>query len=296
VSKPRILIVGADNFIGSRVMEALTAAGGATPVVDELKDIQGIVNAAVGSPATIRAQSLKVEAIVRASCPQARLVHLSSMTVYGSLDGQVDETAALVADLGDYAAAQIEAERIVNALPNTVTLRLGCEYGPACPQWSGRIAQLLLAHRLGDLGAAGDGCCNLLFIDDLVDAVLAGLQTPAIQGETFNLAMPSPPTWNEYFTRFGIALHAVPIRRITSRRLAFESKLLAVPLKGWELVARMSGLARTAAIPAITPSLLKLCRQQISMNVAKAESRLNMRWTPLDEGMQRAAAWMLAAR
>lgn len=298
MTKPRVLIVGSANFIASRVADALHAAGWATPVAAECepRGLYGVVNAAAGSPRSILSQALRAEAIARASGPQTRLVHLSSMTVYGSLDRHVDETTAPLADLGAYAAAQIEAERVVQAHAGTVTLRLGCEYGPGCPQWSERIARLLLARRLGDLGAAGDGCCNLLFIDDLVASIVAALQRASVEGEVFNLAVPSPPTWNEYFTRFGIALRAVPIRRLTARRLALEAKFLAVPLKVMEAAAQRASLAPAFAAPALTPSLLKLCKQRITMDVGKAESRLGMTWTRVADGIERTAAAIRAAR
>ncbi len=212
------------------------------------------------------------------------------MTVYGSGDLLADERIRPRTDLGAYAAAQAEAEAAIADHSNAVILRPGCEYGPGCPHWSTRIALLLEAHRLGDLGAAGDGICNLIFLDDLAAAVLSALRHPGIGGEIFNIAMRSPPTWNDYLIRFGIALGAVPIRRITARRLNLESRLLAPPLRVMEILAgRRSGRPRLA-VPQITSSLLKLCRQRITLDVAKAEAMLGMKWTALDQGIACAAA------
>jgi len=298
MTKRRILVTGAGDFLGARVMEALRTCGWAEPIAlggdaapqpDAAGAIQGIVNAAVGGAQAIRAQArLTVDAALTAGL-QTRVVHVSSMTVYGTAEGPVDESAAPRADLGAYAAAHIDAERTVAGHANTVILRPGCEYGPACPQWSGRIARLLLARRLGDLGAAGDGRCNLLYIDNLVAAILASLQHPDVGGEVFNLAMRSPPTWNDYLIGYGIALRAVPIRRITARRLLVEAKLLAPPLKAVQILrSRLSG-GLDAGVPPITPSLLQLCRQRIVLDVSKAEARLGMAWTPLDQGLASAA-------
>ena len=215
------------------------------------------------------------------------MVHLSSMTVYGTRIGEVVETAALRSDLGAYGAAQVTAESLAAHYQRSVILRPGCEYGPDCPQWSERIARLLCSHRLGDLGAAGDGVCNLLFVDDLVGAILKSLSAPGIDGACFNLAMPSPPTWNEYFTRFARALGAVPVSRIGARRLKIEARLAAPPLKLLEMMQRRLG---SAIPPAITPSLLNLCGQNITLLSGKAEEALELAWTPLHEGLQRAAA------
>jgi 2-alkyl-3-oxoalkanoate reductase len=304
VKKHAVVVLGATNFIGLRVVEALLASDWAEPIAfnpnmtqsaNTPSNIYAIVNLAEGSPKSILSQARVAAAIANLS-PHSRIVHLSSMTVYGSSNRDVDESTALLDDLGEYAKAQIQAESIVKPLSNAVILRPGCEYGPGCPVWSQRIAHLLLDHRLGDLGLAGDGVCNLVFIDDVVDAILKSIQRPGIGGETFNLAMKHPPTWNEYFIRFGIALRAVPIRRITARRLAIEKKLLAPPLKLLQIAASRGLAPYAIAPPPITPSLLRLCKQRIHINVDRAESQLDMDWTPLESGIAQTSAAVLAKR
>jgi len=130
----------------------------------------------------------------------------------------------------------------------------------------------------------------LVYIDDLVDAVVESLRRPAIDGEIFNLAMRMPPRWNEYLIRFGIALRAVPIRRIPTRTLRWEAKVMAPLLKLIEIGARGLGHGRARTAPPLTASLLQLCRQEIVLVPDKAEAVLGIRWTPLDEGIARAAA------
>jgi nucleoside-diphosphate-sugar epimerase len=206
----------------------------------------------------------------------------------------VSEQGPTPADLGPYAEAQLEAEKLAASYPESIRLRPGCEYGPDCVQWTALIARRLMQHRLGDLGAGGDGYCNLLFIDDLVAAILKALQMPEARGRVFNLAMPSPPTWNDYFRIFAKALGAVPLRRITRRRLAIETKLLAPPLKIGEIVASRAGLGWLRLPPPIPPSLLRLCRQEIRMDVRSAQEQLGIRWTDLDSGLRSAAQWYLS--
>jgi nucleoside-diphosphate-sugar epimerase len=299
MTKQRILVIGAGNFIGSRVVSALDGSDWATAIAKtssaelaaaSLSGVDGIFNATVGSPHAVLAAARALYGMAQQASASMRIVQLSSMTVYGSAEGMVDETAALSADLGAYASAHIEAESIAAGYANSVILRPGCEYGPQCPDWSRRIARLLLAHRLGDLGSAGDGFCNLLYIDDLAAAALASLRAADIGGQAFNLAMPAPPTWNEYFIRFGLSLGAVPIRRIAARRLKIEEKFLAPPLKAVELLARKFKIQAPFPAPAVTPSLLRACRQEIKLQSAKAQSALSMSWTPLEEGLSRAAA------
>jgi nucleoside-diphosphate-sugar epimerase len=297
--KQRVLILGADNLVTAAVRQSLLASDWAAPVttsgssipdVAAFQEIDAVFNGVMGRPSSVgTAASTLYRTLARAN-RRIRVVHLSSMTVYGSFTGIAHESTELQPDLGAYGAAHIEAESLARGHADSVILRPGCEYGPNCPQWSERVARLLLAHRLGDLGNAGDGICNLLFIDDLVAAVSAALRVPGIDGQSINLAMRSPPTWNEYFARFGKELGAVPISRIGARRLKIERKLLAPPLKVLELVERRVRGRAGIAPPALTPSFLDLCAQDITLDVDKAETLLGLHWSPLGEGLRRAAA------
>ena len=297
--KRRILVLGSEHFVAARVLQALAAGDWATPVPfsgppaslseAHLAGFDSVFNGSLGRPDAILEPAQALYGALEHISSGPRVVHLSSMTVYGTRTGAVVENAALRSDLGAYGAAQVTAESLAMHYPRSVILRPGCEYGPDCPQWSERIARLVCSHRLGDLGAAGDGVCNLLFVDDLVEAILKSLRAPGIDGACFNLAMRSPPTWNEYFIRFARALGAVPVSRIGARRLKIEARLAAPPLKLLEMMQRRLGSASVIP-PAITPSLLNLCSQNITLLSGKAEEALDLAWTPLHEGLQRAAA------
>jgi nucleoside-diphosphate-sugar epimerase len=297
--KQRILVLGSGHFAADQVHAALAASDWATPVTlphpatristADLEGVDALFNGTTGRPAAVLATA---RALHQALSPAVsrRLVHLSSMTVYGSATGRVGEAAKLLTDIGAYGAAQVQAEGLVAGYPSHVILRPGCEYGPTCPDWSLRIARLLGAHRLGDLGAAGDGVCNLLYVEDLVAAVLAALHTPGIDGSAFNLAMRSPPSWNEYFSAYARALGAVPVARIGRRRLKIETKLLAPLLKALQRVEQRlpGGTQRTP--PALTSSLVNLCGQAIELDVTHAEQTLGMQWTTLADGLRQTVA------
>jgi nucleoside-diphosphate-sugar epimerase len=264
-------------------------------VARALRGADGVVNCLSGSPHSITAGA---SAVLRATAPMDSaplVVHLSSMSVYGAVRGDVAEDAPLQGDLGEYARAKIAAEALAAQCRRVVILRPGVEFGPACDLWSGRVARWLMASRIGDLGAAGDGICNLVYIDDLVDAILNALQRPEAVGGTFNLGMPDPPTWNDYFIAFARALGAVPVRRIGRRRLAWESKVLAPPLKILELAARRAGMPATLA-PPIPPSFLRLAGQEIRLVSTRAQDVLGLRCTPLRQGLADTAAWFHNAR
>jgi len=299
VSTFRVLVLGANHFVGRRLSAAIRVTDWASCFGDDLKfdesnpaslgqalaACDAVVNAAHGSPAAIGTAAKTLYDLASRLAAPPRIIHLSSMTVYGAAVGEVEESAELRADLGRYAAAQLAAERRAAAYPNCVVLRPGCEYGPSCPDWSGRIARLLMARRLGDLGAAGDGYCNLIYLDDLTGAILTALRLPGIQGQAFNLAMPQPPTWNEYFTLFAKALGAVPLRRIGRRRLLLETKVLAPPLRVAEILVRRLRLpVRTPAV--LSPSLRRTCGQEIRLDSSKAQNLLGLRCVSLAQGLE----------
>ncbi|MDP9014198.1 MAG: SDR family oxidoreductase [Pseudomonadota bacterium] len=302
--KARILVLGADHGIGARIIAALESSEWATPVTcdvpqlspEALGQADGIVNCTGGNAASIRACARAIFSLLGRASAQLRIVHLSSMTIYGAADGDVAETAEPSGDLGAYAAAHLEAERLARDYAQSVILRPGCEYGPGCRQWSERVARWLIERRMGDLGSAGDGRCNLLYVDDLVAAVIASLKLPDIAGQVFNLAMSSPPTWNQYFELFAGALGATPVARIGRQRLMLETKLLAAPLKVLEILAQRLRVARPLIPPPIPPSVATLCRRHLRLDVTKAEAAFGIQWTPLDQGVQMAAAAFRSSR
>jgi 2-alkyl-3-oxoalkanoate reductase len=322
--KQRVLVLGASGFIGSRIVKALAASDWATPISasrrtlgtgvsagesagvqldatdpqrlqSAMDGVTGVVNCVSGSNDTIVNGARALFSVAANMKPPPRIVHLSSMAVYGAAVGEVDESTLPVAGLSPYGAAKLEAEKLINPDSSVVVFRPGIVYGPQSVQWSGRMAQLLRMHRLGDLGSSGDGYCNLVYIDDVVQAILIALRLPNIEGKVFNLSLPDPPTWNEYFGRFAEALGAVPLARITKRRLQIESKLLAPLQKIAELVLRRLAPRLTAALPqAIPPSLIRLFEQEIKMKVDRVERALGLRWTPLDQGLRLTANWYRA--
>jgi nucleoside-diphosphate-sugar epimerase len=232
-------------------------------------------------------------ALFRAAISQARpprIVHLSSMSVYGLAIGITDESGLLREDLGHYSAAKIEAEHHAASYPSVITLRPSCVFGPGSAQWSERIAQWLLARRIGDLGSAGDGFANLLYIDDLTAAILSALRISGIEGQAFNLSNVDPLTWNDYFLRFAIALGAVPIQRISMHRLAFETRVLAPTLLAAQLLAQALGL-RALPLPApMPPSLLHLWQKELLVDGRKAQRLMNLQLTPIGDALRCTAA------
>ncbi|MBN8874200.1 MAG: SDR family oxidoreductase [Rhodospirillales bacterium] len=315
----RVLVVGATGFIGHRLVQALAREPSLLPVAASrravpIAGIEAVACDATDPAAMTRALAgidLAVNCVAgndaamvtatRVLCDAARrsglrrLVHLSSMAVYGDATGLVDERTPATPPLSGYGAAKQETERLVREWEQdggrAAILRPGCVYGPGSEQWTGRIARLLRAGRLGDLGPDGDGVCNLTFIDDLVAAIITCLTRDEAVGETFNIAMADPPDWNAYLVRFARALGATPINRLSGRQLRLESKLAAPALKLAAIGTRVARLS--VRMPdAITPSLAGLMRQDIRLDVNKAAHLLGLGETSLDWGIAASVRWV----
>ena len=295
-SRKPVLVLGASGFIGSRVVIALASspiyraiaasrrsavavdATDLNAVQTALRDVDCVVNCIAGDERVmVRSTQALCDAARRS--PPRRIVHLSSMAVYGAATGTVVEDHAPVTPVSGYGQAKIECERIVQKYVDdggdAVILRPTCVFGPGSRQWTTRLERLLTARRIGDLGEAGDGCCNLAFIDDVVSGVISALDARDVSGKAFNISSSADLTWNEFLIMFAKALGATPIRRIPSRTLRVETKLLA-PLR------RIAGMAmRSPATEAITPSLAALWRQDIRIDCSAAEKALSLpRTTP----------------
>lgn len=315
----RALVIGANGFIGGRVVAAMARAwgGGAViagvrrgvdpaslpPGVEQrivdatdpaavaaaLDGVTHVVGSVMGSSAAmIAAARAGADAVMAGRI--ARFVHLSSIAVHGERTGQVREDAAFAAPADGYAAAKQEAERIVrrDAPGASVILRPGLVFGPGSALWTTRIAALIRQGRLGDLGENGEGTAALVHVDDVADAVVAACIRPGAGGGIHHLVAGPAPTWNRYLADLAAALEVEP-RRIPPARLLAE-RLAAYPLHGWGRVAPRLGLSAPAVI---SPGLARLLRQRVAYE-SSAVPALLPRWRDYAAGIAESARWVRA--
>ncbi|MDB5929087.1 MAG: NAD-dependent epimerase/dehydratase [Polaromonas sp.] len=322
----KVLVLGGSGHIGRRLLEILAATAAApwqrptgasrgpvkngprgvdwlqldtcdeAALASALRGFDAVVNCVAGNARSIAAGTqVLAKAALKADCP--RIIHLSTMSVYGPVEGTVHEEAPLNPGLGWYGRAKCEAERHVRQFVlqggEAVVLRPGCVFGPGSELWVGRIGRWLRAGRLGDLGAGGDGWSNLVHVDDVCQAIIAALGLTVISGElpVFNLSAPDSPRWNAYFIDLALALQATPIRRISQRQLQLDTRLAGPPLKLAQMALKRARWSRPGLPDPMPPGLPALWAQQIHLYSGKASQKLGLAWTPYTAGLQSSAAW-----
>jgi nucleoside-diphosphate-sugar epimerase len=323
----KILVLGGSGYIGKQLLSALRSSAWAKPVgasrsirqtgqpgdtnVDwvradttdvvaltaALQGFDAVVNCVAGDARSIgEGARVVVEAARAAQCQ--RIVHLSTMAVYGPAEGVVREDAPLDPSLGWYGRAKCQAEvemgEFVGQGGQAVVLRPGCVFGAGSEQWVGRVARWLRAGRLGDLGAAGDGWSNLVDVADVCQAIMISLRLPLKPGElpAFNLAAPDSPRWNDYFVDLALALHATPVRRIGRRQLRMEAWLAGPGLKIAQRAVDKLRIKSASLPDPMPPGLLRLWAQHIHLTTDAATQQLGMAWTPYALGLQNSVAWL----
>ena len=219
------------------------------------------------------------------------------MSVYGDAEGLVNEDLPLDQPTGWYGEAKRQAETHMSEFAQNggevCVLRPGCVFGPGSELWVGRTGRWLEAGRLGDLGIAGDGWSNLVHVDDVCQAVLSALKLEIMSGEVpiFNLAAPDSPRWNDYFVDLAIAIGAIPVQRISARKLRFDSLVAGPPLKIAERLIKYFGKRNRNLPEPIPPGLVRLWGQQIRLDTTRATEKLGVGWTNYCAAFYCSAAW-----
>lgn len=340
----KILVTGAGGFIGGRIVEVMHALGigevraslrrwssgariGRFPVemikcdirnaaeVDEaLQGITHVVHCAVGEQSTtVDGTRTLLEAALKAGVK--RVVHISTVDVYGTPEGVIDETHPLTRTGRAYGDSKIEAEEVcqelaARGLPITI-LRPSLVHGPFSATWTIAYAQRLQSRPWLVAEADARGTCNVVYVDDLVAAVVAALDADIPAGEAFNINGPERPTWNDYFhalndamglpriqpqrqTRARLSALAVqPVRKSAKLVLKnFQSQITSLYQRSEvarKLMKRAEHLIRTTPAPAE----FAVYSRQTSFSTDKAQRLLgyNPRF-PLSRALPLTAAWL----
>lgn len=225
-----VLVTGAAGFIGGRLVEVLHASGevevragihrwasaariGRLPVEIipcDVTDRDSVRRAMAGvsrvihcawGPAEVNIEGTRNVLDAAAAEGVARVVHLSTVDVYGRPSGAVDESTSLDGGFGEYGDSKIRAEEICRASMDRVPisiLRPTVVYGPFSPEWTLRFVRLMASGRWSLPEDYGGGESNPVYVDDVVRAALLALRMDSAVGEAFNVNGPGRTTWREY--------------------------------------------------------------------------------------------------
>jgi nucleoside-diphosphate-sugar epimerase len=313
----RAVVIGARGYLGRVLVPFLTESGfdviglgrrppaaalatdflscdatNAAALRSALVGIDTVVNLMTGSPGAMLRVAENLSETLRRQ-PTLRLVQLSSLAVLGQMSGVLDETVNLTpATLHAYGAAKLAAERSLLAVPGVagrcVIIRPGCIYGPGSPQWVDRLCRLLLAGRLGWLGAEGAGLSPLVHVRDVARAIASTLR-PSSDAGIYHLLSPETLTWNVYFRRLGRRLGIDTITQIHVAQLETET---------WITGPARALLSHAMGRPAdrITPAMRHLFRSTARPASARRPLLPAGRFIPHETGIAEAVSAFLAER
>nr|WP_199158536.1 NAD-dependent epimerase/dehydratase family protein [Pedobacter sp. ASV2] len=179
--------------------------------------------------------SINVEAtknVVKAACEQGAeaIVVMSTMNVYGFPDGEVTENAKYKPAGGSYGETKKIMQQWCLDFAKTQTktriivLNPTCVYGPNGKTYTNLPAILLKSNRFCWIDE-GAGMANLVFIDNLIDAIEMALQAKEAHAQNF-IITDGAVTW-KYFLSKLLSPYDSTIKNLSTAEISkgsFESK------------------------------------------------------------------------
>jgi ornithine--oxo-acid transaminase len=221
-----------------------------------------------------------------------RLVHLSSTDVYGHPGrGPVDESFLGGPWPNRYGESKLASEsEIVTAADgglDAVVLRPATVYGPGSDMVIGQIARAIRGRHMLLIGR-GHTDAGLLYIDNLVDAILLALEHPAAVGQTFNLTDGLNVTWRQLTDDLATGLGAPPVRLSLPSGLAVR---LAAGLEdGYRVLRRTT---RLTLPPLLSRQAVGILARDQDFSARRARELLG--WEPrvgYADGLARTLTWL----
>jgi nucleoside-diphosphate-sugar epimerase len=244
-----------------------------------------------------------------------RFVHLSTTEVYGNVTGEIDETSPLSYTGNDYNRIKIDAEKACweyakKGLP-LIVIRPSIVYGPFSKNWSVRFAIMFTTGKWSIYENYGEGKCNLVYIDDLFEAILKTLDHEKAVGNAFNICGPEVITWNEYFRKYNAKMGLPPLKTINAGQANLRSAMMQ-PVRSiggivrdhflgpakklaetFEFVDRLMRQTEHAVKSTPSPDELKLFNKAAVFSCKKAMELLEFKPAiSVDEGLERTQAWL----
>ncbi|MEJ5225894.1 MAG: NAD-dependent epimerase/dehydratase family protein, partial [Anaerolineales bacterium] len=136
----------------------------------------------------------------------AKVILTSSIVCYGERlqeDIDLDEDLAWGKPTGFYSTCKQEQERLAREMSARhgtplVVVRPGNVYGPGSPQWV-QAALNELRRGTPSLIGGGQADANLVYVENLMEALMLAASNPAAVGRAYNVADGFGVTWLQYF-------------------------------------------------------------------------------------------------
>ncbi len=274
-------IVGANGFVGTRLVEMFHLGGGAEarPVVRSFKSLarlsrfeldcriadardeaalakalegcDAVVNTAVGDEKMIEGV---IEPVWKACLAAGvrRLVHLSSGSVHGQAPepGTTEASPLSSQQWNWYNNAKVRAEQRLVELGRgskleCAILRPTVVFGPRS-RWIWDAATAV-AEGTACVANGGGGICNSIYVDNLAHAISLAIDAPGAAGEAFLIGDEETVTWSDFYRPIAQWLGVAELPSVEAR---------PEPARKFDLVAGVRSIPGIqAALPRIPASL-----------------------------------------
>ncbi len=316
VTLVRVFITGAGGFIGRSLAERYRSLGHSVGGCDLVADPdRGVVasdvaqagawesalagaDVVVHTAATVSLRTERAHEVWRANvlgtanvveaCARGgvgRLVHFSSVTAFGfSFPDGVEETYPVRFTFIPYPDSKIASEQVVlqahaAGRVSATIVRPGDVYGPRSRAWAVLPAEHIRARRFS-LPGGGRGIFSPVYIDNLLDGVVAAAQSPEAAGEVFTLSDGVGVACREFFA---------PYAELVGRRLITLPTPVAL---GAAALVQLAARLRPGDND-INPAAVRYLLRTGTYSNAKARRELG--WEPrvgVSEGLARTIAWL----
>jgi nucleoside-diphosphate-sugar epimerase len=217
-----------------------------------------------------------------------RFLHLSSLAVLGARHHHgTDESAPCERARDAYTNTKIEAEQLVrdagaSGRLETVVLRPGFVYGPGDRLFLPRLVEGLVERQFRYVGD-GSKVLNMIYVDDLVQALLLARDTTAAAGQAYNLTDGTTTSLRELVTTLSHLLGLPPPTGHLSPALAWA---ICYAL---ELANRVT---RSKSPPRLNATRMKFLYYNQRYSIEKARRELGYRPAfGCREGLPLSLAW-----
>jgi nucleoside-diphosphate-sugar epimerase len=342
--REKILVTGAGGFVGGRIVEILHEIGpgsvragvrrwssaarvGRLPVEivacdvrsvasvrSAMNGVTAVVHCAHGDEATnVEGTRIVLDEARRTGVD--RVVHMSTVAVHGRVEGAVDVSSPLLPGNDPYARSKVRTEELCADYGSEgraiVVLRPTIVYGPYSNLWTVEFAQRLSAGEWFLPDKYTQGICNLVYVDDMVKAVLNSLDDDNAVGETFIINGSERPTWSEYFHALNDALGLPPLQPASAMRSRLKAGLMLPVRKSAKLVLKkfqplvlriyqrsnaakfVMRRAEAAIRNSPTPAEFDLYSRRVSYDESKAREKLGFRpMFSMRDGVALSVAWL----